>query len=61
MGSRPVELVAVERHARLEPERVTRTQAAGDDVGRLAGLRERVPDSGPRSQSTKISKPSSPV
>jgi len=43
---RVVELVAVERHPRLEPERVAGAEADGRDAVLLAGLEQRVPDLG---------------
>ena len=57
-----VDVVAVEAHRRLEPQRVAGAEAARNDVGGPSGLEQRLPDT--RSAmfgGTKISKPSSPV
>ena len=43
-GRRLVDVVAVEPHRRLEPQRVARAEAGGHDAGRFAGVEHRVPD-----------------
>ncbi len=47
-GRRPVQLVAVERHAGLQAERVARPEPDGDEARGAAGRDERVPHRGPR-------------
>ena len=56
------ELVAVQRHAGLQPQRVAAAQAARLDAERLPAVDQRVPQAGRRGgASQNSSKPSSPV